>query len=110
MCKAALSNRGIVVALVALTGLSNNAIAEDPVEILQRRVGTWITETTYRKAEWTPDSVTTKGEETVRWILDNSVLSTEGWSNPGDNKSTGLIIYDQQTMQYRYWVPLKDRF
>jgi hypothetical protein len=103
MCKAALSNRGIVVALVALTGLSNNAIAEDPVEILQRRVGTWITETTYRKAEWTPDSVTTKGEETVRWILDNSVLSTEGWSNPGDNKSTGLIIYDQQTMQYRSW-------
>jgi hypothetical protein len=94
---------GVVVALVALTGLSNKVNAEDPAEILQRRVGTWITETTYQQAEWTPEDTTTKGEETIRWSLDKSMLITEGWSKPGDNKSTGLMVYDQQTAQYRAW-------
>ena len=32
-------------------------------KILQRRVGTWVTETTLKKAEWTPEESTTKGEE-----------------------------------------------
>jgi Protein of unknown function (DUF1579) len=94
---------GLVVAIVALTGWINNVNAEDPAEILQRRVGTWITETTFRKAEWTREDMTTKGEETIDWSLDKNVLVTEGWSKPGDSKSTGLMVYDRQTKQYRSW-------
>ena len=94
---------GMVVGLVALMGLFNNVNAEDPAEILQRRVGTWITETTSRKAEWTPEKTKTTGEETIRWTLDKSVLVSEGWSRPGDHKSTGLMVYDQQTKQYCSW-------
>ena len=58
--------------------------AENAEKILQRRVGTWVTETTLKKAWWTPEESTIKGEETVRWILDKRVLLTEGWAQPND--------------------------
>lgn len=98
-----LQHTAFVVVLFAATGLFNDVNAEDPEEILQRRVGTWVTETTYKKAEWTPEVTTTKGEETIRWMLDKRVLLTEGWSQPNNHKSTGLMVYDQQTKQYRSW-------
>ena len=93
----------LMVALVASTASVNNINAADPAEILQRRIGTWITETTSRKAVWTPKQMTTKGEETIRWTLDKHVQVTEGWSKPDDNKSTGMMVYDKQAKQFRSW-------
>jgi len=87
----------------ALLGTDHHLNAEDPEEILQRRVGTWITETTSKKAEWTQKEVTTKGEETIRWKLDKSILEFEGWANPNNHKSLGLMVYDQQSQLYRSW-------
>jgi hypothetical protein len=87
----------------ALLGTHRQANAEDPEDVLQRRVGTWITETTSRKAEWTPEAVTSKGEETIRWMLDKRVLMFEGRSNPNARKSIGLMAYDPQTKLYRSW-------
>jgi hypothetical protein len=83
--------------------LSDNVNGEDPEEILQRRVGTWITERTEKKAEWTPEEQTFKGEETTRWILDKTMQMHEGWSKPGDKKITGLLLYDKQEKVYRSW-------
>ena len=91
------------IAVFAAIGLCNNVNAEEPHDVLQRRVGTWITETTIKKAEWTPEEQTFKGEETTRWILDKSVQMHEGWKKPGDLKITGLLLYDKQEKVYRSW-------
>ena len=98
-----LQRLGLAVVILASMGLFSRANGEDPDGILQRRVGTWKTETTYRKAEWTPEETTDKGEETIRWILDKRVLVSEGRSKSNDQKSTGLMVYDPQTKQYRSW-------
>ena len=91
------------IAVCAAIGLCNNVNAEEPNEVLQRRVGTWINEVTQKKAEWTPEEKTYKGEETTRWILDKTVQVHEGWQKPGDLKTTGLILYDKQAKLFRAW-------
>lgn len=92
-----------VVIFLLLLATNHYVIAEDPEEILQRRVGTWITQATSKKAEWTPEEVTTKGEETISWKLDKHVLEFEGWANPNNHKSLGLMVYDRQSKLYRSW-------
>ena len=89
--------------LLLATGITNGLRAETPTEVMERRIGTWITETTSREAAWTPEKTITKGEETIRWTLDKRVMATEGWAQPGDLKSTGMLLYDEQTGQYRSW-------
>ena len=91
------------ITVCAAIGLCNNVNAEEPNEVLQRRVGTWINEVTQKKAEWTPEEKTYKGEETTRWILDKTVQVHEGWQKPGDLKTTGLILYDKQAKLFRAW-------
>ena len=91
------------IAVFAAIGLYNNATAEEPNEVLQRRVGTWVNEVTKKKAEWTPEETTHKGEETTRWILDKTVQVHETWAKPGDLKATGLILYDKQAKLFRWW-------
>jgi hypothetical protein len=91
------------IAVFAATGLCNNVNAEEPNDVLQRRVGTWVNEVTHKKAEWTPEETVYKGEETTRWILDKTVQIHEGWQKPGDLKTTGLLLYDKQAKLFRGW-------
>ena len=98
-----LSRFAFSIAVFAAIGLYNDATAEEPHDVLQRRVGTWVSELTHKKAEWTPKETTYKGEETTRWILDKNVQMHEGWSKPGDRKETGLMLYDKQDRVFRSW-------
>ena len=76
--------------------------ANDPLEPLNRRVGTWISRKYVRKAEWTPESGTTTGEETIKWALDNKFI--QGNVTYGDGtKGHWLANYDPEANVYRSW-------
>ena len=47
---------------------------DDPLEPLNRRVGTWVNKIHEKRAEWTPEERTFTGEETIKWVLDKKFI------------------------------------
>ena len=76
--------------------------ADDPLEPLKRRVGTWVNKTHLKKAEWTPEPRTTTGQEKIKWVLDNNFIQGEVTNADG---TTGLWLmnYDAEEKVYRSW-------
>jgi hypothetical protein len=75
---------------------------DDPLEPLNRRVGTWVNKDYHKKAEWTPEAGTTTGEETIRWVLDKNFIQGDT-SYPDGKKGRGLANYDPHAKVYRSW-------
>jgi hypothetical protein len=75
---------------------------DDPLEPLNRRVGTWGNRNYHKKAEWTPEAGTTTGEETISWALDKNFIQGET-SYPDGTKGRFLMNYDHDAKVYRTW-------
>ena len=89
----------IVLTLVSVT----NVLAdEDPTQLLNRRVGTWQTESYQKKAEWTPTEKTSSGEETVKWVLDKQYIHGEVAYDDG-SKGIWMMNFDKESEVYRAW-------
>jgi hypothetical protein len=94
----------ITVCLSVFLAAANSALAAEPAEVknLDRRVGTWKTVTTLKKAAWTPKEVTITGEETIKWILDRKFLQGDAVDQNGV-KNHWLMNYDAESKLYRFW-------
>ncbi len=66
--------KNVLVALAALAILTSAQADDDPLEPLNRRIGTWANTTHQKQAVWTPEERTTTGEETSKWILDKKFI------------------------------------
>jgi len=83
------------------------AVQADPAaqspeqKALDNFVGTWRTETTIFKAEWTPETKTLTGRQTMTRVLGGHFVQ-ERVDDPKDEHLT-LYTYDPQRMAYRSW-------
>jgi uncharacterized protein involved in copper resistance len=73
----------------------------DPMAILKKRVGTWETETTYRKSAWTAKETKYAGTETSEMILKGKYLESKGKSKEGETKE--LVTWDAEAGVFRAW-------
>jgi len=69
--------KNVFVALSALAILTSAQADDDPLEPLNRRIGTWANTTYQKQAAWTPEERTTTGEETIKWILDKKFIQID---------------------------------
>lgn len=74
----------------------------DPLEPLNRRVGTWVNKVVEKKAVWNPAERTSMGEETIKWVLDKSFIQGDVVMSDG-LKGHWLIHYDEESKAYRSW-------
>lgn len=56
---------------------------DDPLEPLNRRVGTWFNKIVHKKAEWTPEERTTTGDETIKWVMDGAFIQGDTTDTDG---------------------------
>ena len=75
---------------------------DDPLEPLNRRVGTWSNKIYVKKAEWTPEERTFTGEETIKWVLDQKFIQGDAIRADGA-KGHFLVHYDAEAKVYRSW-------
>ena len=94
--------KNVFVALSALAILTSAQADDDPLEPLNRRIGTWANTTYQKQAAWTPEERTTTGEETIKWILDKKFIQIDV-TNADDTKGRSLITYDSEAKVYRSW-------
>ena len=92
----------VFVALSALAILTSAQADDDPLEPLNRRIGTWANTTYQKQAAWTPEERTTTGEETIKWILDKKFIQIDV-NNADGTKGRSLITYDAEAKVYRSW-------
>jgi hypothetical protein len=94
----------ITVCLSVCVLAASSAPADEPAEVknLGRRVGTWKTVTIMKKAAWTPEERTIKGEETIKWILNGTVLQGDAVDQHG-NRNHWLMTFDAKAKLYRFW-------
>ena len=91
----------IVTATVATT--SATVVADDdPLEPLNRRIGTWVHKNYHKKAPWTPEAKTISGEETVKWVLNKKYIQGDVIHDDG-TKAHWLVTYDSEAKVYRSW-------
>lgn len=73
------------------------------LKVLEKRLGTWVTETRTKPGVWNPDGAEAKGEETVVWALDKNLIIGRGESHPGDVESTSIMAFDPRSHVFRFW-------
>ena len=88
--------------LVGCGVLTSAQADNDPLEPLNRRIGTWANTTYQKQAAWTPEERTTTGEETIKWILDKKFIQIDVINVDG-TKGRSLITYDAEAKVYRSW-------
>ena len=71
--------------------------------ILNRRVGTWSTQTTIKPGPRFPDGNESHGEEIISWSLDKKVLLGRGTIEPGNAQNTSIWTFDSTHKVYRSW-------
>ncbi len=71
--------------------------------LLGRRVGTWATETTIRPCVWFSEGSTSKGIETVRWVLGGQFTETNAKNLTTGVSSRSLVSFDRKSKTYRSW-------
>lgn len=92
----------IVTATVATTSAAVFA-DDDPLEPMNRRIGTWVAKNYQKKAAWTPEARTFTGVETVKWVLDKKFIQGDVISSDG-RKALWLVNYDSEAKVYRSWI------
>ena len=92
----------LTVSLAVLATVTSVRADDNPLEPLNRRIGTWTYTLYQKKAAWTPKGRTTTGEETIKWVLDKKFIQIDG-TNADGTKGCGLITYDAEAKVYRSW-------
>ncbi|MAG94017.1 MAG: hypothetical protein CMJ48_09735 [Planctomycetaceae bacterium] len=72
-------------------------------QILNRRVGTWTTETTIKPGPRFPDGAKANGEETISWSMNKKALLGRGSSQPGNAESMSIWTHDPKYKVFRAW-------
>ena len=93
----------LVISTLFVTGLTDARAADDPLEPMKMRVGTWISKTTHKKAAWTPETKTFSGIETAKWALDKTFLQGAGEVKVDGVKSHWMWRYDENAKVHRFW-------
>jgi hypothetical protein len=98
--------RKFLVAMIVTVTVATTSAAvvadDDPLEPLNRRIGTWVLKDYHKKAPWTPEAKTTDGEETVKWVLDKKYIQGDVTRTDG-TKARWLVTYDAEAKVYRSW-------
>jgi len=76
---------------------------DNPLEPMNRRVGTWVHKVYQKKAAWTPEERTSTGEETIKWVLDKKFIQGDSINTDWDAEGHFLSIYDAEAKVYRSW-------
>ncbi len=72
------------------------------LNVLDRLVGKWDSETFAKVAEWTPMDAKTKGVLVREWVLDGRFVQEKG--EHSDNvRALVMFGYDEQKKAYRIW-------
>lgn len=101
------------VAISALFMAVNFSVAQDDkdhegqpkppeLNVLEKLIGTWDSETIAKPAVWTPQEVRTKGTLTREWVLNRRFVQEKGGNS--DNPSICMFTYDSNKKAYRFWL------
>jgi len=71
------------------------------LKVLERRIGTWATQTVAKPGPWAPAGRTVTGIETTEWILGGRFQQTRNANRPGSPDNLFLCTYDTQLKAYR---------
>jgi hypothetical protein len=94
-----------ILTLLCFCGICNSNISakDDPLEPLNRRVGTWDAEITLKKAAWTPSEIKSAGQTKVQWVLGDTFIENNSNFASIDSESLELVNYDSKDGVYRSW-------
>ncbi|MDG2185718.1 MAG: hypothetical protein P8K79_08575 [Mariniblastus sp.] len=99
------TSRFCCLALIAIgpaTVVGDDTVGNDPLEPLNRRVGSWVNKVVEKKAAWNPVERTVAGEEKIQWVLDKNFIQGDLVMKDGA-KGRWLINYDAEAKVYRSW-------
>jgi hypothetical protein len=70
--------------------------------VLERRLGTWDSQTTIKPGVWVPDGLKTKGVETIEWVAGRRLIQGKH-KHENKRESTFLETYDIDGKVFRSW-------
>jgi len=73
------------------------------LKVLEKRIGTWTTETVVKPGPWNPTGQKATGVETTEWILGGRFLQTRNANRPANPDNMSLCTYDPQLKAFRTW-------
>ena len=82
---------------------TTSAAAETPKQIMNGWVGTWQVELQLKKSLLTPEPITVRGTETIRWALNKQFLQSEQSYAEGAYKKLVLTRYDANEGVFLFW-------
>jgi len=71
------------------------------MKVLEKRIGTWTTETVVKPGPWNPTGRTATGIETTEWILGGRFQQTRNTNRPANPDGLFICTYDPQLKAYR---------
>jgi hypothetical protein len=99
----------VLAACVCLTPIHADEPPKDgpakPPELkeLDRLVGSWDTDLTFKPSVWQPEGRRVKGSVTSQWTLGGRFVREQGRSVHEDVEHTYMATYDAEKMAYRSW-------
>ncbi len=91
-----------LIVIGSATPVGDAPVGNDPLEPLNRRVGSWINKVVEKKAAWNPVERTIAGEEKIQWVLDKNFIQGDMVMEDGA-KGRWFIKYDADAKVYRSW-------
>jgi len=73
------------------------------LKVLEKRIGTWTTETVVKPGPWNPTGHKVTGIDTTEWILGGRFQQTRGANRPANPDGMFLCTYDPQLKAFRAW-------
>ncbi len=73
------------------------------LKVLEKRIGTWTTETVIKPGPWNPTGHKANGVETTEWILGGRFQQTRNTNRPANPDNMFLCTYDPQLKAFRGW-------
>ena len=73
------------------------------LKVLEKRIGTWATETIVKPGQWAPKGHKATGIETTEWILGGRFQQSRGANRPADPDGMFVCTYDTQIKAFRGW-------
>ena len=73
------------------------------LKVLEKRIGTWATETVVKPGPWNTTGHKGTGTETTEWILGGRFQQTRNTNRPANPDNLFLCTYDPQLKAFRAW-------
>jgi uncharacterized protein (TIGR03067 family) len=73
------------------------------LKVLERRIGTWVTEVVVQPGPWAPKGDQYTGTETIEWVLGGRFQQSRATNRPARPDGLFLTTYDAQRKAFRGW-------